>query len=84
MLAQFTFDCITVIETQGYLSRAKIRHALSIGAPLGTRSEEIDGWCSAVCDILKCLPMLNEVEGTFYYIQAKNVGTNVADDASVN
>jgi hypothetical protein len=84
MLAQFVFDCLTVIENQGYLSRARIRHALSTSCPLGTTTAAIDGWCDSVCDVLNCLPLLNYVDGVFYYIRANNAGTNVAERKDLN
>lgn len=83
-LAQFAFDCLTMIEilaseNQG-LSRHKIRHALSMLAPLGTNSAEIDLQWSVVCETLNKTDLVIEQDGVFFW---KHVN-RVVDDATLN
>ena len=66
-LASFLLDCMAALESGVQLSRHKIRHALSIGAPLGTPSAAIDTWCASVCDVLNSTGLATEVDGVFYW-----------------
>lgn len=75
-LASFLLDCMAVLESGKQLSRHKIRHALSIGAPLGTPSAAIDTWCQSVCEVLNCTGCVSEVDGVFFWISQKDQPTN--------
>lgn len=82
-LAQFLLDCIDAIERNPTgLSRHKIRHALSIGAPLGTPSVQIDEWCSTVCDVLNSTNLVVERDGTFF--ARPTVAQVVQDNPALN
>jgi len=81
-LAQFLLDCIDAIERQPTgLSRHKIRHALSIGAPLGTPSAQVDEWWHAVCEVLNHTNLVIERDGVFFW-KAEN--TIQADNPALN
>jgi hypothetical protein len=75
-LASFLLDCFCVLESGVQLSRHKIRHALSIGAPLGTPSASIDTWCQSVCDVLISTGVVAEHDGVFYFVKPDDVNTN--------
>lgn len=81
-LADFAFDCllaIEMLEREGLgLSRHKIRHVLSMAAPLGTRSDEIDLQWSVVCETLEKTGLVIERDGVFFWKPVNTASDNPA------
>lgn len=84
-LSEFLFEIITTLEHTP-VSRAKIRHALSVYAPLGTPSSTIDENWDIVCSTLLATNLVTEVDGVFFWKSEhgpRHVVTP-SDDVSLN
>jgi hypothetical protein len=83
--ADFLFDCLTVIEMEQRLPRSKVRHALSVYAPLGTPSSTIDEWWYVACQTLLATGLVSEVDNVFIW-KSENTSRQAvtADDLGLN